>query len=139
MIHIIGADHYLQPYGLKEWSDKSRLREKAMKAMFYSILREAIQSNGVRFVGEECKPNERTIPRAVAEERNCAYAEIDMPIAQRREAGIPDNYQSLGDEMRQRAYEIREQYVVARSIQSPENHKLIICGREHIAGTEGEV
>lgn len=106
--------------------------EHAMKDKFYSILKELIKRHGIKFVGEECKPGQRTIPRALAEELGCTHAEIDMPLEERRNAGIPDDYQTIGGVVLDRAHELREDYMLICVTRSQADPKLIICGSEHM-------
>ncbi len=136
MVHILGCDHYLQSYDLREFMDEFRTIERELKGRFYSIVEDLIIANRVLLIGEECKPGERTIPQVLARERGCEYVEIDMPVEERKRQGIPDDYEQVGGEIRARAIESRERHMVSRSMQIDvgEGPRLIVCGAEHIAG-----
>ena len=93
-----------------------------------------MRANGIGFVGEECKPLQDTIPRRLAAELGCKYAEIDMAAEERERNGIPKNYERLGEDEQERSFAIREEYMVARVYResSLQASKLIVCGALHI-------
>ena len=138
MIYLLGCDHYLQDYDRTESVDELSAVEFKTKEQFYELTKNVIEMERIQFVGEECKPGQKTIPRALATERGCSYAEIDMPIEERHKRGIARDYQRLGGEEQSRVYNIREDYMVQR-VYSESNlamRKLIVCGAEHLAGLE---
>jgi hypothetical protein len=136
MVFVLGCDHYLQEYDRTESVDELWRCEHKTKEQFYELTRKIIQAKKIQFVGEECKPNQRTIPRVLASEFDCGYAEIDMPLEERERRGVARNYQELGEQERDRVYVIREGYMVERiySESTVEMHKLIVCGAEHMKG-----
>jgi hypothetical protein len=136
MVFLVGCDHYLQEYELTESNDELRKLERKTKEQFYELSKEIIRGEQIQFIGEECMPNQKTIPRVLASELGCNHAEIDMPLEERAKRGIERNYQELGEAVRDRVYAMREEYMVERiySESSPEMRKLIICGAEHIKG-----
>lgn len=134
-VYILGCDHWLQPYDLCEPMPEFKEIERQLKQEFYSIVEELIKKQNIVFIGEECKQKEHTIPRALAKENGCEYAEIDMPIEERRRQGIPENYDRLGGETKARGHDLRERFMVER-VQSEcrvAGPKLIVCGSEHAA------
>ena len=136
MLHILGCDHYLQEYELQDCQEEIRKIEHELKKKFYSVIEEIIGGHAISFVGEECKPAQKTIPRELASERGCKYAEIDMSLTERERKGIPKNYEKLGNEEQRRCNALREEYMVDRtySESTPEESKLIVCGALHIEG-----
>ena len=88
------------------------------------------------FVGEECKPGQKTIARVLAAEPQCSDPEIDMPIEERDRRGIARDYQKLGEEERSRVYNVREEFMVQRvySESSVDTRKLIVCGAGQLKG-----
>ena len=138
MVYLLGCDHYLQEYDLTEPDEEVRTVECTTKKRFYDLTSEIMQREGIQFVGEECKPGQRTIPRVVASECACSYTEIDMPLQERERRGIPRNYQGLGEPERVRGYAMREDFMVERtySQSTVDTNKLIVCGGEHLKGLE---
>jgi hypothetical protein len=136
MLHIVGCDHYLQPYELQEFMDDVRDIEKQLKGTFYSKLEELIKNKKVAIVAEECKPNQKTIPRVLAREQNAEYIEIDMPLEERHKLGIPDDYEQRGGAVRANAIELRERHMVEKTLTKCKRSDscLVVCGSEHIAG-----
>jgi hypothetical protein len=136
MVHILGCDHYLQEYELQDCQEEIRKIEHDLKKKFYSVIESIICDHAINFVGEECKPAQKTIPRELAAERGCKYAEIDMSSAERERKGITKNYEKLGNEEQKRCNALREAYMVERvySESTPEESKLIVCGALHIEG-----
>jgi hypothetical protein len=148
MVHILGCDHYLQEYELQDGQGEIRKIEHTLKEKFYAVTEEIIRKHATKFVGEECKPAQKTIARELAAEFGCIYAEIDMSSAERERKGIPKNYERLGSEEQKRCNTLRESYIVERTYSeaTPEESKLIVCGALHIDGLatifrqrEGEV
>jgi hypothetical protein len=138
MVYLLGCDHYLQEYDRTESIDELWAVEFKAKEQFYELTKNVIESERIQFVGEECRRGQRTIPRVVATELGCSYAEIDMPIEERNRRGISREYQSLGEEERNRVYNIREDYML-QEVYSKSNvcmRKLIVCGAEHSRGLE---
>ena len=138
MVYLLGCDHYLQEYGRTESLDELWAVEFKAKEQFYELIKNVIGSERIQFVGEECKRGQKTIPRVLATELRCSYAEIDMPVEERDRRGIARDYQRLGEEERSRVYNIREGHMVQRvySESNVDIHKLIICGAEHLKGLE---
>jgi hypothetical protein len=136
MVYILGCDHYLQDYDLQDYTQEIRKVERALKERFYSIIEEIIRAQTITFVGEECKPAQETIPRALAAELGCKYVEIDMASEEREKRGIAKNYDELGNDEQKRCYELREDYMVERTYveSTVEAPKLIVCGALHIDG-----
>jgi hypothetical protein len=136
MVFLLGCDHYLQEYELTEPNDELRRAERESKEQFYELTKEIIRAEQIQFIGEECMPNQKTIPRVLASELGCDHAEIDMLLDERAKRGIERNYQELGEEVRDRVYAIREEHMVERiySESSVEMRKLIVCGAEHMKG-----
>lgn len=93
MVYLLGCDHYLQEYNLGESNAEVRQIEHDLKNTFYSVIERIVQTHKIDFVGEECKPTQATIARAVAIELGCSYAEIDMPAAERERNEIAKDYQ----------------------------------------------
>ena len=98
MVRILGCDHYLQEYELQDCQEEIRTIEHDLKKKFYSVIEAIICSRAINFVGEECKPTQKTIPRELAAELGRKYAEIDMNSAERERNGIPKDYEKLGNE-----------------------------------------
>jgi len=138
MVHILGCDHYLQEYDLQDYTEEIRKIERELKERFYLITEEIIRTQAITFIGEECKPAQRTIPRALAAEHRCKYAEIDMNSEERERRGIAKNYDDLGDDEQRRCWGLREDYMVERTYaeSTVEAAKLIVCGALHIDGLE---
>src|SRR5579859_4275382 len=138
MVYLLGCDHYLQEYERTEPEDSLWKSEYAAKETFYEIGKEIIKAERIQFVGEECRQDQKTIPRALAAELGCSYAEVDMPLEHREKRGIARNYLELGDQERDRVYAMREEYMVGRiySESAVETRKLIVCGAEHVEGLE---
>jgi len=136
MVYVLGCDHYLQEYDRTEPDDSLWESECAAKRRFYEIAKGIIEAERIQFVGEECRPDQKTIPRALAAEVRCSYAEIDMAPGDREKRGIARNYQEMGDHERDRVYAIREDHMVERvySESTVEMRKLLVCGAEHIKG-----
>lgn len=136
MVFLLGCDHYLQEYELTEWDEELRSLEHSSEEKFYELTKKIIRDEGIQFVGEECIQNQRTIPRVLASESMCDYAEIDMPLDERERQGIARTYQSMGESERDRVYAMREQYMVDKVCSNSmfATRKLIICGAEHIKG-----
>jgi hypothetical protein len=141
MVYLLGCDHYLQEYDRTESLDELWKVERETKEQFYELTKNVIESEGIQFVGEECKKGQKTIPRILATELGCRYAEIDMPIEERDRRGIPRDYQSLGEEVRTSVYNLRENHMLQR-VYSESNigeRKLIVCGAEHLKGLEARL
>jgi hypothetical protein len=115
--------------------------EQQLKQKFYSIVEVLIKTQNIASVGEECKRDLRTIPQALAEENGCDYTEIDMPVEERRQRGIPDNYETHGGETKARGHDIREQFMVEKAISELKRPgpKLIVCGSEHVASLKARL
>lgn len=108
MIYLLGCDHDLQEYDRTESVDELWAAEFKTKERFYQLVKDVIESERIRFVGEECKRGQKTIPRILATELRCGYVEIDMPVEERDRRVIARDYQELGGEGRSRVYKIRE-------------------------------
>jgi hypothetical protein len=136
MLHVLGCDHYLQGYDLQDWQDEIRKIEHELKGKFYAVTEEIIRAYAIKFVGEECKPAQDTIPRRLAAELGCKYAEIDMSMAERERNGIARNYEKLGEEEQKRCNALREEYMVERTYAEStlDASKLIVCGALHVEG-----
>lgn len=134
MVYILGCDHYLQNYDLTEPDEEISQIEREIKNEFYELTKEIIQTRSVRFIGEECLPGQKTIPRALAAELGCSYCEIDMALAEREMLGIAKNYQGLDEEERNRGYSLLEDHMVngTYSESTVEACKLIVCGAKHL-------
>ncbi|MGA2387385.1 MAG: hypothetical protein ABSF97_00365 [Candidatus Sulfotelmatobacter sp.] len=138
MVYLLGCDHYLQEYECTESIDDLWAVERKTKEQFYELTKNVIESEHIQFVGEECKHDQKTIPRVLAAELGCGYAEIDMTVEERDNRGIARDYQSLSEDVRTNVYKIREDYMVQR-VYSESNigfRKLIVCGAEHLKGLE---
>ncbi len=138
MVYLLWCDHYLQEYDRTEPVEELWANERKTKEQFYELVKDVIKSERIRFIGEECNAGQRTIPRVLATELHCDYAEIDMPVEERDEKGIARHYQAMGREERTRVYNIREDYMVQRvySHSRVDARKLIVCGAEHLKGLE---
>jgi hypothetical protein len=138
MVYLLGCDHYLQEYDRTESADELWAVEIKTKEKFYELVKNVVESERIQFVGEECKRGQKTIARVLATELQCSYAEIDMPIEERDRRGIARDYQKLGEEERNRVYNVREEYMVQSvySESSVDTRKLIVCGAEHLKGLE---
>ena len=138
MVYLLGCDHYLQEYDRTESIDELWAVERKTKEQFYELAKNIIESEQIQFVGEECKQGQKTIPRVLATEHGCSYAEIDMSLAERESRGIARDYQNLGEEERTRVYNLREDHMVQRVYSESGNglSKLIVCGAEHLKGLE---
>jgi hypothetical protein len=138
MVYLLGCDHYLQEYDRAESIDELWAVERETKEQFYELTKNVIESERIQFVGEECKRGQKTIPRVLATELSCSYAEIDMSLEERDSRGIARDYQRLGDEERTRVYNLREDYMVQRvySESGASFRKMIVCGAEHLDGLE---
>jgi hypothetical protein len=140
MVYLLGCDHYLQEYDRTESIDELWATELKTKKRFYELTKDVISTERIEFVGEECRGGQKTIPRVLAGELGCNYAEIDMPVEERDRRGIARDYQRLGEEERARVYSIRENYMVQR-VYSESNvsiRKLIVCGAEHLKGLQSQ-
>ena len=124
----------MQEYDLQDYTEEIRKIERELKERFYLITEEIIRTQAITFIGEECKPAQRTIPRALAAEHRCKYAEIDMNSRQREEYRIPKNYEKLGNDEQRRCNALREEHMVERtySESTVETAKLIVCGALHL-------
>jgi hypothetical protein len=133
-VHVWGIDHYFQNYELKEWMDECRKIEVDIKGRFYKELETAIGEEKISVIAEECKKDEKTIPRALACEQKCEFREIDMPLDVRRANGIPDDYEQRGDEEKLRGYLVREQHMFAKAVENltADTNLLVVCGTEHM-------
>jgi hypothetical protein len=132
MVYILGSDHYLQGYALGDPEDVREI-ELNSKHNFYAIVEEIVGTHKIEFIGEECKVGQKTIPRAIAKEVGCKYAEVDMPAIEREKRGIASDYERREDE-KSRGYALREDYMLER-IYTESNvgaRKLIVCGALHI-------
>lgn len=128
----------MQEYERTESVDDLWAVERKTKEQFYELIKSVLESEQIDFVGEECKHNQKTIPRVLATELGSRYAEIDMPVEERDSRGIPRDYQSLGEDVRMSVYNVREDYMEQRvySESSLGSRKLIVCGAEHLRGLE---
>ena len=128
----------MQEYDRTESLDELWTVERETKERFYELTKSVIESERIQFVGEECKKGQKTIPRVLATELGCRYAEIDMPEEERDRRGIPRDYQSQGEDERTRVYNLREDHMVQRVYSESGNslRKLIVCGAEHLKGLE---
>lgn len=137
---MLGCDHYLQEYDRTESVDELRATEFKAKQQFYELVKDLIESERIQFIGEECRRGQKTIPRVLANELRCRYAEIDMPAEERDRKGIARDYQRLGEDERNRVYNIREDYMVQRVYSESDVaiRKLIVCGAEHLKGLESQ-
>ncbi|HVP43058.1 MAG TPA: hypothetical protein VMS96_06475 [Terriglobales bacterium] len=137
-VFVVGLDHWLQPYDLQEYADDARREERKIKGQFYEFLDDLIKKEKISFVGEECRPGEKTIPRELARENRCEYGEIDMPQDLRRAANIPEDYEQHQGAVRDRGISLREDYMVKRfrELKTMDGPGLVICGAEHIPGLE---
>jgi len=136
MVYILGCDHYLQEYELQGWQDEIRKIERQLKEKFYSVTEEIILDQAVKFIGEECKPGQNTIPRKLGTELGCKYAEIDMNSEERERKAIPKGYERLGSDEQKRCNALREDYMLERTYREStlETSKLIVCGALHVEG-----
>jgi hypothetical protein len=136
MIFLLGCDHYLQNYDLEDLMDEVQKIEHALKEKFYEIVKDIIKTQGIHFVGEECRPQQRTIPRALAEELGCTYSEIDMPTAERERLGIRPYHEDMESAIKARFNDLRESHMVDRIYASSnvEMRKLLVCGALHLNG-----
>lgn len=128
MVYILGSDHYLQDYELGDPEDVRQI-ELNLKNGFYAIVEEIVSTHRIEFVGEECKVGQNTIPRAIAKEVGCKYAEVDMTATEREKRGIARDYERREEE-KARGYALREDYMLER-IYSESNvgaRKLIVRG-----------
>ena len=132
MVYILGSDHYLQDYQLGDPEDVRKI-EFDLKHKFYLIVEEIVGTHKIEFIGEECKVGQNTIPRAIAKEVCCKYAEVDMSAIEREKRGIARDYESREDE-KARGCALREDYMVGRiyAESNVEARKLIVCGALHI-------
>jgi hypothetical protein len=138
MVFVLGCDHYLQEYELTESNEELCRVERKTEEQFYELTKEIIQAEEIEFISEERMPNQKTIPRVLASELDCDYAEIDIALEEREKRGIARNYQELGEQERDRVYAVREEYMVERmySESTIETRKLIVCGAEHVKGLQ---
>jgi len=135
-VFIIGLDHSMQGYDLEQSNEAEKRLEYSVKEQTYSYVEKSIKDLGIMFIGEECHTGKKTIARVLAQELGCHYAEIDMPMEQRREAGIPDDYEKQGGAVRSRGFDIRERHMISTTYSacSLTGPKLIVVGAEHIPG-----
>src|ERR1700729_1577736 len=71
MVYLLGCDHYMQEYDLCEPTAGIQKIERELKEAFYLQIEQAVGGCNIEFIGEECSPAQRTIARAIAEERGC--------------------------------------------------------------------
>lgn len=114
MVYLLGCDHYLQEYERTESVDELWAAEHKTKEQFYELTKNVIGAERIQFIGEECRHDQKTIPRVLANELACGYAEIDMPVEERDRRGVARDYQSLGEGVRTSVYNIREDYIVQK-------------------------
>jgi hypothetical protein len=143
LIHIFGVDHWLQEYELwtrKEYvlgepSQEELEYRRASKTRFYGIIENLIKTNNFAILGEECSPNQDTIPRRLAEENNLRYLEIDMNQEERDSAGIVPKYQAV-PETEMGGYRLREDHMFSKTkgALSDDQDALLVCGANHVEG-----
>lgn len=141
---IVGVFHNLQ--GKKSNADPDQVQRA--KDGLKSLLREAIESRQVEFIGEESKQGVETVAKQLADQRSpkIPWANIDMTDDETRAAGIPDasarnakrrcfdedamtfkECRIPEDEIRERSFidKIKEESRNADSI-------LVVCGHGHV-------
>jgi len=141
MVFVLGCDHYLQECDLTESNEEVCKIERRTKGRFYELVKEIVSGEEIQFIGEECKPSQKTIPRALATEFKATMPKLICPFEERQKRGIERNYQALGEQERNRVYAIREEYMVERiySESTLGMHKLIVCGADHIKGLQARL
>jgi hypothetical protein len=142
---IIGTLHDRQPR--EDSADSAELRE--VKNAFENLLKKAIESRQVRFIGEESKQGVETIAKQLAKQHDprIKWACIDMTDDEERAEGIfdalkarPFDTECDDDGRLIRAYhripadEIRECFFVDKIQREAGTAEsiLVICGRCHV-------
>lgn len=143
--------------------------ERQQKEQFKQRLLEIIKQHSVQFVGEEmddaskipkCQkwmqsvyddqrekgrnpialpPRIEVIGHQVAKMCRIIYAEVDIPVAERAQRGIPEDYeddQKHSLEEIARCYRVREEYMFRQTMANAGEAQsvLVICGRKHMEG-----
>lgn len=141
---IIGIFHNEQPNESNADSTKLRLAKNALK----NLLRKAIETRQVGFIGEESKHGVETIAKRLADQHNprIRWADIDMSAEEEQIAGIPDasvrnaKRRCLDEETmtwtehRIPEDETRECYFVEKVKKEAKHVEsvLVICGQGHV-------
>jgi hypothetical protein len=137
-IYILGIDHAIQNY------DDPR-SDAAARTNLENLVREIIQQQDVRFVGEETLPFTNTVARCVACPMGLRWEAIEMSIKARKELGIADEQTkqrtqvTVGEtgvkavNQRVPSDEIREAYMVWRVVTAGRVFEsvLVLCGFSH--------
>jgi hypothetical protein len=92
MISIVGCRHELQGYELEQIGEAQRV-EMELKRRYYETLESLIVRNEVVWIGEECRPELKTIAKMLAEEHGCKFEVIDASEEERKNYGITQDYQ----------------------------------------------
>jgi hypothetical protein len=132
---VMGLNHQIQrPFGSNDRRAVDFVLDQ--KHRFAEVIREAIRSHGVEFVGEEANHKEPSIAESVCNEEGCRYANMEMPPEERTRRGIPPGYNEndkiAADEKASWNRE-REDYMVKRVLSEAGHSEsaLIICGSQH--------
>ncbi len=136
MIYVLECDHAFQtptldPLCSQEIADVLRQQKNLFKEKIEEILD---GTSPIHLIGEETKWDEDTYARAIAEERNLRYVNIDIPKKQRKAAGIPDEYTELPEDHQIPYHRIREKHFYEQTTNqlNPGENTLVICGRIHV-------
>ena len=140
--------------------------QKEQKEQFKQLLLELVKQHGIQFIGEEMDadwwiPNSRermqrenksqqgkaldpstpieVIGHQVAKMCRIIYAEVDIPVAERAQRGIPEDYeddQKHSPEEIAGWYRVREESMFQQTMANAGEAQsvLVICGRQHLEG-----
>lgn len=139
---IVGVFHNHQGKKSSADSDEVQLAKDALE----SLVREAIESRQVKFIGEESKHGLETVAKQLADQQEIRWVNIDMTDDEARAAGIADA--SARNEKR-RCFdedtvtfkecripedEIRERFFIDKINEESGNADsvLIVCGHGHV-------
>lgn len=132
---VMGLNHQIQrPFASNDQRALDFVLDQ--KDRFAGVIREAVRSRGVGFVGEEANHREPSIAESVCNEEGCRYANVEMPPEERTRRGIPPGYNEndeIAADEKARWNREREDYMVESvlSESGKSESALIICGSQH--------
>lgn len=142
LIVLVGCDHNLQrkhPPQLPKSIDPEIIDEMARQRQhFEDDLRAVFKVAPFDLVGEEINHDADTIPRDLAAEHACLYANIDMPLKVRGQLEIPPDYvgatKKYSPEQLSGWHRQREQYMYDRVMEerATGTTTLVLCGSVHL-------
>ena len=94
MVYLLGCDHWLQEpelSGPSIWAEVDRTpKARRQRELFRAEVEGIIRSGPVDFIGEETKQNLTTPAKQLCAKYGFTYRNIDMPLEERRQQGIPE-------------------------------------------------